>query len=91
MLIVSNLRAQRRLHRGICVLLGVQSCLGTLPDGLQDFGKSGMLPICWHFRFDPCFAELIPRCVFLHRAEAAEGMGGGGDSIKYPSRVGIVG
>lgn len=70
MLIVSNLRAQRWLRRGICVLLGVQSCLGTLPDGLQDFGKSGMLPICWHFRFDPCFAELIPCCVFLHRAEA---------------------
>lgn len=70
MLIANNLRARRRLCRGICVLLGVQSCLGILPDGLQNFGKSGMFPICWHFRFDPCFVEFIPHCISLHRAEA---------------------
>lgn len=76
MLIANNLRAQHRLYRGICVLLGVQSCLGTLPDGLQNFGKSGMLPIC----FDPCFVELIPRCIFLHRAEAVELLKGWGEA-----------
>lgn len=72
MLIANNLHAKCRLCHGICFLLGVRSCLGTLTDGLQRFGKSGVLLICWHFHFDPCLVELISLCIFLHRAEAAK-------------------